>query len=276
MSGRPLLDPEDTPLAPRARAVGLLVVEDDADHREVMRDVLEDEGYRVDTAIHGRAALSRLASGPPPDLILLDLMMPEMDGWEFMAALKARPDWASIPVVVTSQGGSRVLSSAPVSAGYLAKPLDRSQLLQTVACCLWRRRDRETPTPRKLARVLVLDDRTTIGATIGRLLAQDHDVVSVTGGEAALARIKAGERYDVILCDMQLPDMTIMDLHARLDAETPEQAARMVFVKGATPSPEAQAFLARVHPRCIDKPFTVGELRSMIDNLLEPARDTLV
>src|SRR4051812_14163920 len=88
MLGQPLLDPEDAPPAPRARPPGLLVIEDDTDHREVVRDVLEEEGYQVDTAAHGRAGLARLSSGPPPDLILLDLMMPVMDGWEFMAALK--------------------------------------------------------------------------------------------------------------------------------------------------------------------------------------------
>jgi CheY-like chemotaxis protein len=191
-----------------------------------------------------------------------------MDGWEFVAALKARPDWASIPVVVTSQGGPRVLSSAPVSAGYLAKPLDRSQLLQTIACCLWRRRDRRESG--RLARVLVLDDRSTIGATIVRVLAQDHDVVSVSGGEPALARIEAGERYDVILCDVDLPDMTVMDLHARLSSDAPEQAARMIFVTDAACAPAAQEFLARVRARWIERPSTITELRAMIELLVEP------
>ena len=65
-----------------------------------MRDVLEEEGYRVDTASHGRAALARLSSGPPPDLILLDLMMPEMDGFGFLRALRERAEWRDIPVVV--------------------------------------------------------------------------------------------------------------------------------------------------------------------------------
>lgn len=123
----------------------LLIVDDDRDHRETVREVLEEEGYLIETAIHGRDALARLLDGTRPDLILLDLRMPEMDGWAFMAAMKAREDLAQIPVVVTTQGGERVLNSAPVSAGYLAKPLDRERLLQTIACLLTRKRQRRSP-----------------------------------------------------------------------------------------------------------------------------------
>ena len=114
------------------------MVEDDPDHREAVREVLEEEGYLVRVAAHGREALEQVLRGPAPDLILLDLQMPVMDGWTFISELKARPDLAAIPVVVTSQGGDRVLNAAPVSAGYLAKPLDRSRLVQTIARCLSR------------------------------------------------------------------------------------------------------------------------------------------
>ncbi|MFT3765880.1 MAG: response regulator [Minicystis sp.] len=126
-------------------STGLLVVEDDPDHREIVREVLEEEGYRVETAAHGRDALSRLLAGLRPDLILLDMKMPVMDGWAFMAELKARAELAEIPVVVTSQEGDRVLNTAPVSAGYIDKPINRSRLLETIACLLWRKRQQSEP-----------------------------------------------------------------------------------------------------------------------------------
>src|SRR4051812_42351243 len=101
----------------------VLVVEDDRDHRDTVCTVLEEDGYQTQAAAHGREALQRLGSGPPPDLILLDLLMPVMDGWAFMTELKRNPALASIPVVVTTHGGSLTLSCAPASDGYLAKPI---------------------------------------------------------------------------------------------------------------------------------------------------------
>ena len=99
MIGRTRLDVEVAP-APRAPLAGLLVVED-VDPRSPARSCvrsLEDEGYRVETAIHGRDALGRLLAGPPPDLILLDLMMPEMDRTRsFMSELRRAPTWRRFP-----------------------------------------------------------------------------------------------------------------------------------------------------------------------------------
>ncbi len=77
----------------------VLLVEDDDTTREMMRELLVREGWTVDEAANGRVALERLA-GPRPDLILLDLMMPEMDGFEFSHRLRERPEWRNIPVVV--------------------------------------------------------------------------------------------------------------------------------------------------------------------------------
>ena len=115
----------------------ILVVDDDLDHRMVVRDILEDEGgYRVETASDGREALDRLEAGPPPDLILLDLGMPVMDGPAFLWELRAHPTLAAIPVVAMSGIGDVVRASGPVCAGYLTKPVALSLLLETVARCL--------------------------------------------------------------------------------------------------------------------------------------------
>jgi CheY-like chemotaxis protein len=132
-----------TPPVRITEAVTILVVDDDHDHATVMRDILEDQGYRVRVAENGREALRDLLDGPLPDLILLDMMMPQMDGWAFAAELKSRPALAGIPVVAISAGGDAVLYRAPVSAGYLAKPFGASRLLETVARCVSRRRRRD-------------------------------------------------------------------------------------------------------------------------------------
>ena len=80
----------------------ILVVEDDADTREMMRHTIQKMGLAVAEAVNGRRALGWLAEHAPPAMILLDLMMPEMDGFEFLDALSARPEWHEIPIVVVT------------------------------------------------------------------------------------------------------------------------------------------------------------------------------
>ncbi len=117
------------PRALEGRA-SVLVVEDDRDIRECMADALEMEGYAVACAQHGREALDQLRRGLRPDLILLDLLMPVMSGWEFRQAQLADPLLAGIPVVIVS-------ASSPGAAArpdrHLPKPFGIDELLSLVA-----------------------------------------------------------------------------------------------------------------------------------------------
>lgn len=110
----------------------ILLVEDDYHIREAVRGVLEEAGYEVIQAENGRTALERLHAGVRPDLILLDLRMPVMDGWEFRAAQKNDPNLAIIPVLAVSADGS-AKAEAIAADGYLRKPLSTRTLLETVA-----------------------------------------------------------------------------------------------------------------------------------------------
>jgi two-component system response regulator MprA len=112
----------------------LLVIDDDHDILLSLQDALEMEGYRVATASTGREALESLKQGLRPDLILLDLMMPDISGWAFRSWQRAHPEFASIPVVVVSGQGLSPREVAQLGVeGYLAKPLDLDHLLDTVA-----------------------------------------------------------------------------------------------------------------------------------------------
>ncbi len=111
----------------------VLVVEDDAIVRPILAELLEAAGYRPVTAEHGREALERLRAGLRPDCILLDWLMPVMDGAQFLAAAQAEPGIAALPVVILSGADSEddarlVESGAPC----LSKPIDLRLLVQTL------------------------------------------------------------------------------------------------------------------------------------------------
>jgi DNA-binding response OmpR family regulator len=112
----------------------LLVVEDDHDILLSLQDALEMEGYCVATARSGREGLEALKDGLRPELILLDLMMPEVSGWAFRAVQRSDAEFASIPVIVVSGQGLSAQDVAELGvAGYLPKPLELDELLSTVA-----------------------------------------------------------------------------------------------------------------------------------------------
>src|SRR5580704_15453870 len=109
-----------------ASRANVLVVDDDEAIREVIAEVLRDEGYAVVCAGNGAQALDELGRDDQPDLVLLDLMMPVMSGWEVLEHLQAHDDLARIPVVVVSA------MNAPGAREHLAKPIDLEHLLATV------------------------------------------------------------------------------------------------------------------------------------------------
>jgi len=110
----------------------ILIVDDDADLRETVELLLDDSGYDVTAVANGRAALDQLKGGARPDLILLDLMMPEMNGWQFLERAQADSILDSIPVVIMTARKGADLLPAP-SKQVLHKPFDSDELLRTVA-----------------------------------------------------------------------------------------------------------------------------------------------
>ncbi len=117
----------------------------------------------------------------------------------------------------------------------------------------------DAPAARRL-RILVVDDEESIGTAVKRIASRLHDVVSVTRAEEALARINAGDRFDVILSDLMMPHMTGMELHAQLLALAPDQAQRVVFLTGGAFAAPAQEYLLGVQNRLLEKPFAIADL----------------
>jgi CheY-like chemotaxis protein len=110
----------------------ILVVEDDYTIRESIAELLQDEGFFVRCAANGAEALARLTVEDAPNLILLDLMMPVMDGWSFRQALRQDPRLARIPVIVLSGNALDPGSAALAVDAYLSKPFEVDVLLAEV------------------------------------------------------------------------------------------------------------------------------------------------
>jgi CheY-like chemotaxis protein len=111
----------------------ILIVEDDTDIREALAQILSDEGYEVLSAPNGKVGLDRLRERKP-DLILLDLMMPVMNGWQFREKQRADEQFAAIPVLVISADASAGQEAAALGAkGFMQKPIELEVLLASVA-----------------------------------------------------------------------------------------------------------------------------------------------
>ena len=112
----------------------VLVVEDDPELLHSLTEVLESEGYRVACARHGLEALGRLRGGTRPSVILLDLMMPIMNGWQFRYEQRQDSDLSKIPVVVVSaKSDSRQHAEWLEADGYISKPIDLNVLFGTLS-----------------------------------------------------------------------------------------------------------------------------------------------
>jgi PAS domain S-box-containing protein len=123
---------------------------------------------------------------------------------------------------------------------------------------------RAVPAPRR-ARILVVDDELMIGHLARRALSGEHDVFLESSGRSAIGRIAAGDRFDVILCDLMMPEVTGMDLHGEVSKLDPRLASDMVFMSGGAFTPDARAFLAEVPNARIEKPFNLVDLRNVVN-----------
>jgi CheY-like chemotaxis protein len=121
----------------------------------------------------------------------------------------------------------------------------------------------------RAGRILVVDDEQMLCSAIERILGADHHVTTVTRAKDALSRLGGGERFDLILCDLMMPEMTGMDLYDELRQSTPDQAERFIFMSGGAFTDNARAFLARSSNEVIDKPFKSAGLRQVVHRFLQ-------
>jgi signal transduction histidine kinase/CheY-like chemotaxis protein/HAMP domain-containing protein len=198
----------------------VLVIDDDATARELIADHLKAEGFSVVTAEGGAEGL-KLAKELRPTAITLDVMMPDLDGWSVLAALRQDPELAEIPVIMITIVDEHRRGMALGAAGYLTKPIDRERLRRMIG---------RFQAPVRPTRVLVVeDDAIQRERMLGWLEGPQWTVREAENGREALIRIQEN-KPDVILLDLMMPEMDGFAVVAALQKEAGWQDIPVIVI----------------------------------------------
>src|SRR5215472_14938996 len=198
----------DEPATPPGEAMRncILVIDDDATARDLIADYLRQEGFTVITAAGGREGLKR-AKEYHPIAITLDVIMPDIDGWTVLAALRGDPELADIPTVMATIVDERRHGMTLGAVGYLTKPIDREKLVDLIS---------KYRAPSGPTRVLVVEDdamqRERIRSWLGP---QTWLLIEAENGRLALDRLRECIA-DVIILDLMMPEMDGFQLVAEM------------------------------------------------------------
>ena len=175
----------------------MLVIDDDPGVCDVVKRFLSKEGFWVEIALGGAEGL-QLARELRPDAITLDVLMPDMDGWTVLTALKVDPDLADIPVIMLTIVDDKSKGYALGASEYMVKPIDRDRLVVIL------HKYRSAPAP---LRVLVVEDEPMTREMLRRTLGKEGwTVIEAENGRAALERV-AEDPPALILLDLMMPEM---------------------------------------------------------------------
>ena len=235
---KPTVEPMEMPPAPAAEKTGaaktVLVVDDDATARDVMRRFLAKEGFDVVTARDGEECL-RLARDVRPAVILLDVLMPGLDGWDVLRELKADPALSHIPVTMITIMDEQSKGFSLGASDYMTKPIDRGRLRTLL---------QKYRTSAAEQNVLVIDDESDTRDMLRRVLeAEGWQVTDAENGRIGLEKLE-NNRPNLILLDLLMPEMDGFQFLAELRKSPDLSAIPVVVVTSADLSDEDRAQLS--------------------------------
>jgi adenylate cyclase len=243
----------------------VLVIDDDLTARELIADYLRQAGFAVITAAGGGEGLQR-AKERHPIAITLDVIMPDIDGWTVLAALRGDPELADIPVVIATVVDERRRGMALGALGYLTKPIDLDKLAKIV---------RQYVTPSGPTRVLVVEDDPTQRELVRTWLEPPHWLVSEAGnGHAALDQLKDATP-DFIILDLMMPEMDGFQVVAALQEHPQWKRIPVVVVTARELTAEDRARLnSGVETVLLKQSFRPADLVNGLRRLIVRTRKT--
>jgi CheY-like chemotaxis protein len=227
----------------------VLVVDDDATARDLMQRSLSKDGYCVEVAADGRSGLE-MARRLKPAIITLDVMMPGLDGWAVLTALKADPGTASIPVIMVSMVDDKNLGFALGAADYFTKPVDAHRLAEVV-------RNFRKPSGTQI--VLVVEDDSATRDMLRRTLEKEGwQVREAEDGRVGLAHL-ALSVPDLILLDLMMPEMDGFTFMQELRARPDGRLVPVIVITAKDITPEERQRLSGQTAKILRKNTTTRE-----------------
>jgi len=243
--------------APKGR---VLVIDDDEAVHVVLTNMLTREGYSTRNAHDGKEGL-RIAREYRPDIVILDILMPGMDGWSVLSQLKAMPGFADIPIILLTMLENKEMGFALGAADYLTKPIDAQKLLPV----LERHR-----TPKQAGTVLVVEDDPPSRELLVRMLEKENIVVKEAGnGKEALDVIQGGVLPDMIILDLVMAEMDGFEFLRQIHPHPEWSKIPVVVVSSLDLNNEAQQALKGQVERIFQKGSFARE------DLLREVRETI-
>ena len=241
----------------------VLVIDDDMTARELIADHLRQAGFAVITAAGGRDGL-KLAKECRPIAITLDVIMPDIDGWTVLAALRGDPELADTPVIMTTVVDEQRHGMTLGAVGYLTKPIDRDKLIELI---------RRYAAPSGPTRVLVVEDDATQRDRVRTWLQPPQWLLSeAENGRVALDRLKEAAP-DVIILDLMMPEMDGFQLVAALQEHPQWRRIPVVVVTAFDLSAEDRARLnSGVESVLLKETFEPAELIYGLNRLVNKAQ----
>lgn len=242
----------------------ILIIDDDPVVHDIMKRMLAKEGFEAKSAMNGPDGL-RLARTLHPAAITLDVMMPEMDGWQVLRELKSDPALATIPVIMVTIMEDKGAGYALGASDYLVKPVDRNHLINTV------RKYSSGKTGRK---VLVVDDDPMIRQTMSLLLEKEGwTVLEADNGRTALTTVDE-HQPDLVLLDLMMPEMDGFEFLQELRKHNLPSAVSVIVVTAKDLTEEDRLRLNGNVERVLEKKVcTLQQLQDEVQTLVKSFRN---